>query len=142
VADGDGIRRFHLAPEDREAVLRRMAEAAAHLEGVVLAVAYGSFLAGEHFRDIDVAVLFDEPLSRRALGAAEDALLAALGGLKLPVDLVPLNDAPPHFRAEVLERGRVLYEREPREAIEAWVRAKSESLDLAAWQRVHGVRSW
>jgi hypothetical protein len=55
---------------------------------------------------------------------------------------VPLDDAAPHFRASVLERGRVLLEREPRQAIEEWVRAKSESLDLDAWRRIHEDRRW
>jgi uncharacterized protein len=143
VADLDRIELFDLPRPEREEILSRMARAASRLDGVDLVVVHGSFLEEGRFRDLDVAVLFEEPMSWRSLGPVEGALRTALPSeLGLPLEVLPLNDAAPHFRAEVLERGRILYERESRLGLEAWVRAKSESLDFDAWRRAHGVPPW
>jgi predicted nucleotidyltransferase len=139
VASDDALATQRLGLDEREALLCDIGRAVATVPAVRVAYVFGSFVRDEPFRDVDVAVLFDEPTSWRLAGRVEAALGEHLDPPRYRFEVVPLNDAPPSFRCEVADHGRVVYEREPRAAIELWVRARSELIDLTAWRRAHGV---
>lgn len=135
---GDRLDSFDLPAAARRSVLEQLAAVLASLENVIVGFAFGSFVRGERFRDLDIAILFDEPMTFRDPGRVAHAIESNLS-VDFPVDVVPLNDAPASFRYRVAQEGHVLREREPRGAIDFWVRARSEMLDLAEWHRIHGV---
>jgi predicted nucleotidyltransferase len=94
--------------------------------GVRLAVIFGSRgrNRGRAPRDLDVGVWLDDPAGDR-LPALRVALERAAGR---PVDLVPLDEAPPLLRFEIARGGRVLVEREPH----AWAEFRAHAM-IAWW---------
>lgn len=126
--------RHDLPTEDRFALLARAAAALAAMSQVRVAWAFGSFVRAEPFRDLDVAVVLDEPWSLLSLGRVARMVAEALGWPPWEVDVVPLNDATPAFRWAVVREGRVLYERTPGDATEDWVLARNLWLDFSAWR--------
>lgn len=131
----------HDLPQERRAAILATARAtlaAATPPGVRLVYAYGSFVRGEGFRDLDLAVLLDDAEQWRLPARVGHAVWEAIGRPTYEVDAVPLNDAAAEFRFQVADQGALLYEREPREAIELWVRAASERTDHLEWRRAHG----
>lgn len=103
---------FHPAAseEQRAEIQQLISEQLAQEEDVVVAYIHGSFLETV-YRDIDVAVLFDEPprgddLLHRSLRLSETLTRCLPPGLE--VDVQALNDAPLPFRFEVLRKGRLL----------------------------------
>jgi predicted nucleotidyltransferase len=121
----------------RRRIAAAIAEAVASLPEVRVAYVYGSFARGEPFADIDLAVMIDEPHSWRVPGRLADELGARLRSLPAPLDVVTLNAAPSSFRLRVAQEGKLVYEREPGEDLELWVRARSEVNDFDAWRRAH-----
>lgn len=100
------MRVYKARPEEKERIARLLEEALAAEPDVVFAYLHGSFVEGEGFRDIDVAVFLD-PLPRdvwRREAELADRLEAALhrAGLRFPVDVRALNGAPPAFRAAAI----------------------------------------
>lgn len=92
---------------DKARILSRLRESLRREEGVLLAVAFGSFVELESFRDVDVAVYSeDESLDYIAKLSAELEL-----ELGVPVDVVPLRELEPKFRWRVLTRGLVVVEK-------------------------------
>lgn len=102
------------SPEIRLADLQRAFEASA-TPGIVSGYVFGSRAAGRAHResDVDVGILFDRavqptPGARFEARLALDAELArAAGGAAL--DLVVLNDAPPHLVRAIMTEGRQIF---------------------------------
>ncbi|MGC9180372.1 MAG: nucleotidyltransferase domain-containing protein [Vulcanisaeta sp.] len=83
------------------------------LEGfdvVEVAVLFGSALRRGFVRDIDIGVITRKPLTLREL-----AQMASMmeGVVKVPVDLVPLNEAPPLLGYKALTEGVRIIMRNP-----------------------------
>ena len=102
----EGYRYYSLEEKEKEAVLSRV-RVVLERRGVGLAILFGSFLEGEAFRDVDVAV-YSEGLDLDELLKLGVELELELG---MPVDLVPLDQLPPKFRLEVLRRGLIVVEK-------------------------------
>lgn len=94
--------------------MERLVTALAEEPDVAFAYLHGSFLEGRPFRDIDVGVYLEDTEGAKPSAAGErileiaDRLSAELG---IPVDVRPLNSAPPAFAFHVL-RGRRLLSRD------------------------------
>ncbi len=95
----------------RKEIEERLRKALERHPEVVFAYLHGSVLETEHFRDVDVAVYFDE--------SAGDTLESELSlavelekELGMEVDLRALNNAPPAFRYRAI-RGELLVDRKP-----------------------------
>jgi predicted nucleotidyltransferase len=88
-------------------IFQTVSRALAHEAGLKVALVYGSAAAGTMRRDsdVDVAVLFDEPLSM-------DARLALWGRLtevaQREIDLLDLYDLGGEILHQVLTKGRVV----------------------------------
>lgn len=86
-----------------------------HLDvpGILAAYLFGSHAAGRPHRqsDVDVAVLLDRSLDRRARFAIRVQLASELPsrlGVR-DVDVVVLNDAPPHFARRIVLEGKAVF---------------------------------
>jgi predicted nucleotidyltransferase len=109
-----------IAAMPNDELVHRIREALARSsEGLVAAFLFGSHAAGRAHResDVDIGVLLDRealPTVRarfeRGLELAT-RLQGALGGAK--VDLVVLNDSPPHLGRRIVTTGCRLVDREP-----------------------------
>jgi len=102
----EGYRYYSLKENEKRAVLDRVRKVL-EKRSVELAILFGSFLEGEAFRDVDVAV-YSEGLDLDELLRLGVELELELG---MPVDLVPLDRLSPKFRLEVLRRGLIVVER-------------------------------
>ncbi len=95
----------------REEIEERLRKALERHREVVFAYLHGSILETEHFRDVDVALYFDESVGnflKKELSLAVE-LEEELG---LEVDVRALNDAPPAFRYRAI-KGKLLLDRNP-----------------------------
>jgi hypothetical protein len=99
---------------DRGALEQRVVDTLRGQDGVIAAYLFGSLAAGRAHRDsdVDVAVLLDRNAYPEAAGRFEVRLrLAAALGRALgrnDVDLVIVNDVPPHLARVIVLDGRRL----------------------------------
>ncbi|MEM4640232.1 MAG: nucleotidyltransferase domain-containing protein [Thermofilum sp.] len=105
----DRYRYYRLSPEERR-TLKEAIRSTLEGRGVELAIIFGSFIELESFRDVDVAVY-----ARGGLDLNDAIELAAEleERTRTPVDVVPLEKAPPRFRHHILTKGEVLLEKQP-----------------------------
>jgi hypothetical protein len=106
---------------------------------VVAAYLFGSVARGEERRgsDVDVAVLFSEPVSA-ALGNAVSRLEGDLERvLRRPVQVVELNRAPADLVHRVLRDGKILLDRDREARLDFEVRARNEYFDLEPIRRLY-----
>jgi len=131
---------FHdLSEAERKTLLADLSRELSGAAGIRLAYAFGSFVRGEPFRDLDVAVVLEDAGDWRRPGRLAARLQECLTSFPASIEVVPLNDAPPVFRKQVADEGTLLYEAVPGESAEVWVRATSECMDLNAWLESHGM---
>lgn len=94
--------------------MERLVTALGQEPDVAFAYLHGSFLEGRPFRDIDVGVYLED-VDGATPGAATGRILEIAARLSaeldIPVDVRPLNSAPPAFAFHVL-RGRRLLSRD------------------------------
>ena len=123
------FRFFEVDEERRREILSRIARAVEEIDGVLLAIVFGSFVEAKYFRDIDVALYLkhvegdDLELSWRL----SDELSKRIG---YPIDVKILNNAPPEIRAKILERGLVIYAKNPRLAEALRIASIREAWDI------------
>ena len=102
--------KFHLlCGKEKGRILSRLKAALMKEKYIILAVIHGSFPLDQPFRDVDVAVYLHgevDPLDFKL--KLDDRLSRELG---YPIDVRLLNDAPPNFIINVLERGEILIEK-------------------------------
>ncbi|MEM1913608.1 MAG: nucleotidyltransferase domain-containing protein [Thermofilaceae archaeon] len=105
----DRYRYYRLSPEERR-TLKEAIRSTLEGRGVELAIIFGSFIELESFRDVDVAAY-----ARGGLDLDDAIELAAEleERTRTPVDVVPLEKAPPRFRHHILTKGEVLLEKQP-----------------------------
>lgn len=105
--------RYRLTPREKARVTAALRDLLAFREEVLFAYLHGSFLSGNRFRDIDVAIYLDHGhWTRRASLQYQANLARELSrALHLPVDVTVLNVAPLGLRHDAVS-GRVLLCRE------------------------------
>jgi hypothetical protein len=108
-------------------VEERIIEVVDRFDGVILVYLFGSFATGKQhrFSDVDVGIYFRE-FSLPEFLKVHGALTRALGA---EVDTVPLNNAPPLFRYEILRNGKRLVSKDEATRIVYESRAILEGLD-------------
>jgi predicted nucleotidyltransferase len=108
-------------------VEERIIEATDQFDSVILVYLFGSFATGRshRFSDVDVGIYFRQ-FSLPEFLKVHGALSRALG---TEVDTVPLNDAPPLLRYEILRNGKRLVSKDEMTRIVYESRAIVEGLD-------------
>jgi predicted nucleotidyltransferase len=108
------FRVYDLSRTERETVLGRISVILTRRNEVAFAYAYGSFVGGGPFRDLDLALyLKTDPPERDFL--YEDRLqqeLLAETEIPFPLDVRLANRAPIAFQYQIY-RGRLLFDRDP-----------------------------
>lgn len=104
--------RYRLTCREKARVTSALRDLLAFREEVLFAYLHGSFINGNKFRDIDVAVYLEGRLTRRASLQYQVTLAKDLSrALRLPVDITVLNVAPLGLRHNAVS-GQVLLCRE------------------------------
>lgn len=98
---------FKYYSKPKEEVVSKLEKALRHEKNILLAIVFGSFVEFNKYRDVDLAVY----TLRKDLGYL--AKLSAKLELKLgiPVDVVPIDEAPVTLRYKILTKGTVILER-------------------------------
>jgi uncharacterized protein len=124
-------RAYRLDRADRERVAARIGTILGARTDVLLALIFGSFVDGEAFHDLDLAIW-----TAGTAGARLDVDLAASLSREFgfPVDVRRLNDAPVSFRFNAL-RGRAVVVRDERLLADLMERTAREYHDRAALLR-------
>jgi len=95
--------------------------------GALVVVIFGSVLRRRHVRDVDIAVKFGREVGLEewlAMGAELEELLG------VPVDLVPLDEAPPWVRLEALAGGLPVLVKDWALYAELLKRAMGDAMDM------------
>lgn len=117
--------------EEKEGLL---AEAAAFLEDrseALFAYVFGSFLGGEAFDDMDIALYLEIDAGRDILSLERE-----LGGLLgVEVELSRLDKAPPSFAFRVIKEGRLIFSRDDRRRCDFEERTRDLYFDFLPFYR-------
>jgi uncharacterized protein len=101
------------SPDEREQLVQEIVPLLRAREEVLFAYLHGSFITGEVFRDVDLALYVtvkpgaDATLRRYEIDIGVDFT----SKMRTPIDVRVLNDAPLSFRYHVL-KGRLLFTRD------------------------------
>jgi uncharacterized protein len=130
---------------ERDEMISRLRRFLESFQAISFAYVFGSFITGMPFRDIDVAVYYDEGrVPRERLTAAVDALAdEASHSLRELFDVVALNLAPAHFALQVFKDGILLFVRDERllkESIEncSIIALSNESISFQSLKEIVG----
>lgn len=107
---------------------------------VVAAYLFGSFAQGRATwnSDVDIAILLAETTDSLVVGKRQLTLMNELRAFAdREVDVVMLNTAPPVLQHQVLQYGRLLYERDRKARVEFEVRAGQIYADLQPMYELH-----
>jgi uncharacterized protein len=102
---------------DKSSFLAEISKIITGLKDADVAYIFGSFLEGEEFNDIDVALLLSEEMSLDPYKSLKFSLKIA-GELEKQIkprfefDVKILNNAPVEFQFEVIRKGRVIFSRD------------------------------
>ena len=95
--------------------------------GALVVVIFGSVLRRRHVRDVDIAVKFGRGVELEEWLAMSAELEELLG---VPVDLVPLDEAPPWVRLEALAGGLPVLVKDWALYAELLKRAMGDAMDM------------
>jgi predicted nucleotidyltransferase len=107
---------YRMGFEERERLLDKLRRLLEGVEGISFAYVYGSFLARELFRDVDVAIWIEE--GEDPFKYEVDLSSRIEADLEVPVDIHVLNEAPITFRYAVFKEGRLLFSKDERARME------------------------
>jgi uncharacterized protein len=101
------------SPDEREHLMQEIESLLRAREEIVFAYLHGSFITGEFFRDVDLALYVTaNPAADASLRRYEIEIgVDFTSKMRTPIDVRVLNDAPLSFRYHVL-KGRLLFTRD------------------------------
>ena len=130
--------KYYSVPGEERTHLESAAKAfLAAKDGILFAYIHGSFVTGERFRDVDLAVYFANPRGRRI--EEELSLESELSRVmkNLPVDLRILNDAPLSFRYNVIRYGHPVFVRDSDARFEFEESTLRDYFDFAPYREMY-----
>ena len=98
---------FKYYSKPKEEVVSKLEKALRHEKNILLAIVFGSFVEFNKYRDIDLAVY----TLRKDLGYLAKLSAKLELELGIPVDVVPIDEAPVTLRYKILTKGTVILER-------------------------------
>lgn len=119
-------------------IVQQLKEAISMEGGVIFAYLHGSFLQGEKFNDIDIALYMDEKaVTQKSVLDFEFSFSSKIEEMvKLPIDVKVLNFAPLAFRYQAA-CGRLLFSRDELAREEYLCRTWSEYFDFLPISRLY-----
>lgn len=96
--------------------------------------AFGSFVSGKKYSDIDLAVLLTEDADD-AFSYESDLEIQLEEMVSIPIDLRILNNAPLSFCYSVIQTGKVILDKKPDVRSDFESRVIRQYLDFAYFQR-------
>ncbi len=111
---------------DLREIEAKLKEALSKIHQVKLAIIFGSITRRSNIRDVDIGVYIEPPIDLKYLLRLACKLEDLLG---LPVDLVPLNEAPPGLVLKALQKG-IIVKDDSKIRTDLIYRALSEKLDV------------
>jgi uncharacterized protein len=118
---------------DQSSFLTDIGTIVAGLKNVDVAYIFGSFLEGEEFNDIDIALLLSEnldPYKSLKFSLKVEGELERQIRPRFEFDIKTLNDAPVEFQFEVIKKGSVIFSRDETKRIDYEFEVISIYLDL------------
>ena len=103
------LKYYSLSAEEKRKVIGLIREILSKEEQVLLAIIFGSFIELSSFRDMDIAVYS----LNTTLNYLTELAVKIEEKLKIPVDVVPINNLPSKFKHYVLIKGLVILEKNP-----------------------------
>jgi predicted nucleotidyltransferase len=100
------FRYYRFSKNEKEVLLKKIKEFLSRYD-IDLAIVFGSFVEGDVFRDIDIAI-YSYAMDLDKLLKINSELELELG---IPVDIVPLDQLNPIFRLKILRKGLVIVEK-------------------------------
>lgn len=120
---------FSLSPEERDTICSKVEEILRREPVVLFAYLYGSFVTGDGFNDIDLAVWVDETILKDKSEIFDYQLDLALKVERelrpFPVDVTVLNSASLPLRFRVVSEGDLILSRDEPQRIEFESRTRS-----------------
>jgi predicted nucleotidyltransferase len=104
-----GREKYQLSETDKKEIIEKTKDILEKKSEISFAFTHGSFVKGEHFLDIDIAIFLDripESLIDYEL-SLETELMSAIGTYQ--VDVRVLNMAPLSFKYNVIKNGAILF---------------------------------
>lgn len=101
-------KKISLGSEERKKALEQLAGFLEEKPDVFFAYVFGSFLKGGLFEDVDLALYLEGGDGRESLKLEREAESV----LRLPVEIVVLNEAPLSFAFRVLKEGKLIFARD------------------------------
>lgn len=122
----------------KEKIIQQLKDLISLEGGVSFAYLYGSFLQGEKFNDIDIALYLDEGNNAPAdIIDFEFSLSSKFEGIiKMPIDIKVLNKAPLAFKYQAT-CGRLLFSKDEFKREEFLCRTWSEYFDFLPLSKVY-----
>jgi predicted nucleotidyltransferase len=102
--------------------------------GLLSAYVFGSFITGQDFADIDLALLLDSPVSDtlKFEFSAENGIERLL---RMPADVRVLNGAPLSFRYQVVRDGRLIFDGAPNRRADFEGQVLKQYFDFSGFRR-------
>jgi predicted nucleotidyltransferase len=97
---------YRFSKNEKEVLLKKIKEFLSRYD-IDLAIVFGSFVEGDVFRDIDIAI-YSYAMDLDKFLKINSELELELG---IPVDIVPLDQLNPIFRLKILRKGLVVVEK-------------------------------
>ncbi|MEQ9714074.1 MAG: type VII toxin-antitoxin system MntA family adenylyltransferase antitoxin [Candidatus Asgardarchaeia archaeon] len=104
------IKYYTLSQEERIKIEKKIKDILSHDENIIFAFIHGSFISGNPFRDIDIAVFLKDEKDAFSYVTRYSAKIEI--EIKYPIDLHVLNEAPLTFQYHAITKGKLLLSRD------------------------------
>jgi len=126
---------FYISPAEKKAIIDKLPGLLLAEKSLLFAYLHGSFNEDGPFRDIDLAVYFDDKTPKAEMLSMELKLEASVeSALRYPVDIRALNNAPAHFSYMAMKKGLRLALRDDKRRVAFEMRTLKEYFDFLPYR--------
>jgi len=127
---------FSISPMEKKSIIEKLPELLLAEKSVLFAYLHGSFTKEGPFRDIDLAVYFDDNIPKVEMLNKELKLEAAVeSALGYNVDIRVLNNAPAHFSYMVMKKGLRMAIKDDKKRVAFEMRILKEYFDFLPFRQ-------
>ncbi len=100
---------YTMSDEVKNKIVSTIREVLNKENNILLAILFGSFIELKTFRDIDLAIY----TLNKSLNYITELSLMLEEMIKIPIDVVPIDEVSARFRRYILTKGKVILEKYP-----------------------------